>query len=84
MTRTFAVGKSADRLGAFVFIGHEQLVEAFVAKGLEEAFAIEGCKKLARLHHECWAYMYGPGSSFKALKQRHVSSVKTGPPISER
>jgi hypothetical protein len=23
--------------------------------------------------------MYGPGSSFKALKQRHVSSTKTGP-----
>ena len=26
-------------------------------------------------------YMYGPGRSFIALKQRHVSSTKTGPLI---
>lgn len=26
-------------------------------------------------------YMYGPGSPFRALKQRHVSSTRTGPPI---
>ncbi len=25
------------------------------------------------------AYMYGPGRSFMALKQRHVSSTRTGP-----
>ena len=24
-------------------------------------------------------YMYGPGRSFMALKQRHVSSTRTGP-----
>jgi hypothetical protein len=27
------------------------------------------------------AYMYGPGKSFMALKQRHVSSTRTGPLI---
>lgn len=26
-------------------------------------------------------YMYGPGNSLRALKQRQVSSVNTGPPI---
>ena len=25
------------------------------------------------------AYMYGPGNPFNALKQRHVSSTRTGP-----
>lgn len=32
----------------------------------------------------CWGlitYIYGPGSSFHASKDRHVSSTKTGPPI---
>lgn len=43
MTRAFAVGKRAHRLGAFIFIRQEEVVQAFMAEGFKEPFAINPC-----------------------------------------
>ena len=55
-----------------------------MAEGLEEPFASILSKQiLVQYDSEGCTHIYGPGSSFSALKHRHVSSVKTGPPISK-
>lgn len=61
MTRTLAIGKGANCLGAFIFICNEHIVETLMAKGLEEPFAINMVKRLARpllcelsLHVRSW------------------------------
>lgn len=41
MPRALAVGKSADSLSALVLISKEEIVQAVVAKGLKEPFAVE-------------------------------------------
>lgn len=39
MARSRAVGKGADGLGALIFVCHEEIVQAFMAKCLEKPFA---------------------------------------------
>lgn len=39
MARSRAVGKSADGLGALIFVCHEEIVQAFMAKCLKKPFA---------------------------------------------
>ena len=40
MPRPLTVRKRTNGLGGFVFVGHEQIVETFVAQGLEKPFSI--------------------------------------------
>lgn len=52
-------------------------LEAFLGQNREGLWSV-----LDREHAMAGrTYMYGPGRSFIALKQRHVSSTKTGPCI---
>lgn len=48
MARSRAVSKGADGLGALVFVCHEEIVQAFMAKCLKEPFSMmrEGLIKL--------------------------------------
>lgn len=47
IARSRAVGKGADGLGALVFVCHEEIVQAFMAKRLKEPFAMrEGLIKI--------------------------------------
>lgn len=86
MARTLAVGESADCLRALVIEASKELVELLRAESVEEPFA--RISALSKPNKEevvvrGVAYTYGPGSSSKASKQRHVSSTSTGPSIYE-
>ena len=39
MTRSLAISESANCLSALVFVGHEHIVEAFMAESLEKPFS---------------------------------------------
>ena len=39
MSRSFAVRKVANGLGALVLVGHEEIIQAFMAKRFKEPFA---------------------------------------------
>jgi hypothetical protein len=89
VARAFAVPECAHGLGGFVVEAGEHFVQIGSAEGDHEPFAggvdvldlwmflggEGGRKKVGRKE----TYMYGPGRSFMALKQRHVSSTRTGP-----
>jgi hypothetical protein len=85
MTRPGRVSKSANSLGRFIRVGSQQIVEAFMTDRLEEPLAGRWISVLSSgvQTPKAPTYMYGPGSPFNALKQRHVSSTRTGPPTLE-
>ena len=42
MAWPLAVSEGADGLGALVFVGHEQIIEAFMTKSLKKPFSVFG------------------------------------------
>jgi hypothetical protein len=85
VARSGRVAEGADGLGRLVLVGGEQVVEALVAERGEEPFTgwrwlIRTWRTHKRSKRSRGGYMYGPGRPFKALKQRQVSSTRTGPP----
>ena len=84
VARTLAVGECADGLSRFVVEAVEHFVQLKGAEGKHEPFAVFGRVRWGSSGGqdggmEDGTYMYGPGRSFMALKQRHVSSTRTGP-----
>ena len=80
MARTLTISKCADGLGRFVRVSSEEIIKALEPEFVQEPLAVE--KSSVAFHHDASpTYIYGPGSSFNALKHRHVSSTSTGPLI---
>jgi hypothetical protein len=79
----FGVGESADCISRLVIVSSEYVVQAIMTDGLHEPLAMHQriISKVQFLQEpgQMAPYMYGPGRSPSALKQRHVSSTSTGP-----
>jgi hypothetical protein len=83
-TGTLGISESADRVGRFIVICGKQIDKTVIADCVEKVSSTIYSRVLSEgqvLFRGILTlpYIYGPGRSFNAWKQRQVSSTRTGP-----
>jgi len=81
LARAVTKSEGTDCLSRFIWVCYEKVVQAFMAKTLEEPLARSHYEQSIGESDKKSPHMYGPGNSFKALKHKQVSSTRTGPLI---
>lgn len=81
MTRPFTISKCAYCLSRLIRVRSKKIIKPFAPKLFKKPFAVENylVKLSCTSARYGLTYMYGPGSSFNALKYKPVSSTSTGP-----